>query len=596
MSSATCVPAICALPLPRCTNGLAGMKRTSLPKRFAQVTLALASLVFTQCDKPAASTPSGTTTAAPSPKSAAPGDSAALVSEGASASFRAVASHLELGARSFEYSETGGVKMLVDFLDEIIKALPERERRDFPPGFTLGKVFQILGLDSVAATGASTRARGDGSFHSRAFAHTPQGRKGLLTLGGGPAAKLMLLDLAPKDTDLAVEFSISLKDFAREALPSILAMIPPAGRKEVEEKLSEPIPPLGMSGRQILEKLDARIGIYLRLDPSQKFQPSPNAPEFPGADGVIVIERLGWLVEALKPQFMPMLSQPDAPVTATDEGGVLTVRMKSPAGPPPMDFQPVVRFDPKADRILIASRVAHFDSIAAGKEKITQGADFTQAWRDLPTEGNSCIYASARLLQTAGDLIGKAVEKEGGSASDKAIFAKVFGWVKPHLSRGQALVVANQPDGILAVANASIPVGSSTMAAVSTAAMLAGFAMPVVSTARLRAVETSDMSNLKQVNLALRLYASDNDGKFPAALSELSKYTGDTGLLQFTDRTTQQGTPWLYRKDLTETSDGNEILIAAPKAGTGGKRTVGFVDGSVRTISEAEFQSLWNKK
>ena len=574
------------------------MKRTSILKRFTQVTLALASLTFTQCDKPAADTPAGSTTTTPASKPAAPGNSVALVSEGASASFRTVTSHLDLGARSFEYSEAGGVKMLVGLLDEIFKALPERERKDFPPGFTFEKLFQLLGLDSIAATGASSRARGDGSFHSRSFAHTPQGRKGLLTLSGGPAAKLMLLDLAPKDTDLALEFPINLKDIARDTLPGILAMIPPKERATFEQEMAKPLAPLTLSGKQMLEKLDARIGIYLRLDPSQKFQPSPNAPEFPGADGVIVIERLGWLVEALKPQFMPMLSQPEAPVTFTDEGGVLTVRMKAPAGPAPMDFQPVVRFDSKADRIIIASRVALFDSIVAGKEKITQGADFTQAWRDLPSEGNSSVYASSRLLQTLGVLIAKTVEKEGGSAADKAVFTKMISWAKPHLSRGHALVVANQADGIFAAANSSIPVGSSTLAAVSTAAVLAGFAVPSYSIARVKAVAASDMNNLKQVNIALRLYAVDNDGKFPAALSELSnaKYVDDAGILVFTDRSTQQPIPWLYRSSLTDNSPDNEVLIASPKADSDGKRMVGFVDGSVKAISEAEFQTLWNKK
>jgi hypothetical protein len=292
-----------------------------------------------------------------------------------------------------------------------------------------------------------------------------------------------------------------------------------------------------------------------------------------------------------------MLSQPEAPVTFTDEGGVLTVRMKAPAGPAPMDFQPVVRFDSKADRIIIASRVALFDSIVAGKEKITQGADFTQAWRDLPTEGNASMYVSARLLQTVGNLVAKATEKEGGSGADKAIIAKLLGFVKPHLSRGHALVVANQADGIFAAANSSIPVGSSTIAAVSTAAVLAGIAVPNYSMARVKAVAASDMNNLKQVNLALQLYASDQVGEFPTALSELTpKFLPDAGILEFNDHRTHERTPWLYRPGLDITVVGNEILIAAPKTGPDGKRMVGFVDGSVKAISEAEFQTLWNKK
>ena len=570
------------------------------PKRFAQAVLGLAALAFTQCNKPAADAPGGAATTAP--KSAAPGagasaNSVAVISEGASPAFRAVASHLELGGRSYEYSEAGGAMALATFLDEMMKALPERERRDIPAGFTVAKLFHLLGLDAIAATGSSARARADGSFHSRSFAYMPQGRKGLLTLSGGPAAKLMLLDIAPKDTDLALEFPLNLKDFAREGLPEILAMIPPAERAEFDQQMSQPIPPLGLSGKQIVEKLDARIGIFLRLDPTQKIQISPSDPPMPGVDGIIAIDRLGWLVEALKPQFMPMLSQPGLPVTVTDEGGVLTVRMKSPAGPPPMDFQPVVRFDSKADRILIATRAALFDSVVAGTAKITQGADFTQAWRDLPSEGNASIYASPRLLQMISDLIAKAAQGErGASPADVIVMRKIFDVVKPFLSRGQAVVIANQPDGILTLSNTSIPAAGPTMTAVSTVAVLAGMTFPVLSNARGRAVEANDLNALRQVQMGLKMYASDN-GKYPAALSELApKYIGSSQILEFTDHSTKQRMAWLYRNSLTETSPADEVLVASPVAMPDGKRAVGFNDGSVRIIPDAEFQTLWSRK
>jgi type II secretory pathway pseudopilin PulG len=570
------------------------MKSLFRPKQFLQIIAGLAALTFTQSDKAGAETPAGST---PATTAGAGGNSVALIGEGASPAFRAVASRLEIGGRSFEYSETTGATILATFLDEIMKVLPETERKDIPAGFTFANLFHLLGLDSITATGSSVRARADGAFHSRTFAYMPQGRKGLMTLSGGPAAKLMLLDVAPKDTDLALEFPLYLKDFARDVMPEILAMIPPGERAGFEHEMSQPLPPLGINGKQIIEKLDVRIGIFLRLDPTQKFQPTPDAPPMPGADGVIAIDRLGWLVEALKPQFMPMLSQPGGPVTVTDEGGVLTVRFTGPAGPPPMDYQPVLRFDPKADRILIASRPALFDSVVAGKEKITQGADFTQAWRDLPTEGNACIYASSRLLQTFSDLVAKAAQTARGSATDAAVMGKMFDWVNPLLSRGQAVVIANQPDGIFAASNTSIPAAGSTMTAVSIVAVLAGTALPAFSAARGKAVQANELNTLKQVQVGLKMYANDNDGKYPAALSELaSKYTGTDQILEFTDHRTKQRTPWLYRNSLTDTSPANEVLLAAPVATPDGKRAVGFNDGSVKIIPEAEFQALWHRK
>ena len=123
------------------------MKSPSHSKRFAQFFLGLAALTFTQCNKPATDAPAGSTTTAPkaaaSSTSAAAANSIALIGEGASPAFRAVASRLELGGRSYEYSEVGGATALAAFLDEIMTALPATEhsplhesRRSAADGFS----------------------------------------------------------------------------------------------------------------------------------------------------------------------------------------------------------------------------------------------------------------------------------------------------------------------------------------------------------------------------------------------------------------------------------------------------------------------------
>src|SRR4051812_42623405 len=46
-------------------------------------------------------------------------------------------------------------------------------------------------------------------------------------------------------------------------------------------------------------------------------------------------------------------------------------------------------------------------------------------------------------------------------------------------------------------------------------AVLASIALPVFSSVQERGQQTKDLSNAKQIALACKLYASDNDGKFP---------------------------------------------------------------------------------
>jgi prepilin-type N-terminal cleavage/methylation domain-containing protein len=50
---------------------------------------------------------------------------------------------------------------------------------------------------------------------------------------------------------------------------------------------------------------------------------------------------------------------------------------------------------------------------------------------------------------------------------------------------------------------------------ISIIAVLAGIALPVYSTVQERGAQTKDLSNAKQLALACKLYAADNDGKFP---------------------------------------------------------------------------------
>src|SRR4051812_17057298 len=46
-------------------------------------------------------------------------------------------------------------------------------------------------------------------------------------------------------------------------------------------------------------------------------------------------------------------------------------------------------------------------------------------------------------------------------------------------------------------------------------AVLASIALPVFSSVQERGAQTKDLSNAKQIALACKLYAADNDGKFP---------------------------------------------------------------------------------
>ena len=179
---------------------------------------------------------------------------------------------------------------------------------------------------------------------------------------------------------------------------------------------------------------------------------------------------------------------------------------------------------------------------------------------------------------------------------------------------------------------------------ISIIAILAGFALPVFTSAQKKGRITDSLSNVKQVNLALRMYAGDNDGNFPnttvatggtagTALTDsdysnkafenlLPKYTTskkifankasayckapatDSGVAD-ANKVQKGQNDLLYMLGLSDTSDARWPLIATAtksaadltyttaatdKGGVWGgtDAVIGFCDGSARPVSAKE--------
>ena len=117
----------------------------------------------------------------------------------------------------------------------------------------------------------------------------------------------------------------------------------------------------------------------------------------------------------------------------------------------------------------------------------------------------------------------------------------------------------------------------------------------------------SCMSNLKQIGLALHMYAQDYDGKFPDDLSTLCpnyisnpkifKCRGDKTISEIKEM--KQGTriSYVYVTVLTEQDSTDRILAydASPDFHDGEGRNVLFLDGHVAWYAEKEFQKLLKK-
>jgi hypothetical protein len=117
-------------------------------------------------------------------------------------------------------------------------------------------------------------------------------------------------------------------------------------------------------------------------------------------------------------------------------------------------------------------------------------------------------------------------------------------------------------------------------------AILAGMMLPALSKAKAKAQQIKSINNLKNIGLAARIYASDNDGRLPNSFEEMMAELATDRIL-FDPNT---GERYTYIGAGKIESDPHAILAYSSEKG--GRREVVMGDGSVQVVTTARFGEL----
>jgi prepilin-type processing-associated H-X9-DG protein len=153
--------------------------------------------------------------------------------------------------------------------------------------------------------------------------------------------------------------------------------------------------------------------------------------------------------------------------------------------------------------------------------------------------------------------------------------------------------------------------------AVAGVAVMAGLLLPAVAKAKTKAQAINSVSQLKQINLAARIYAADHRDVFPPAetwCDELKDALGNYQVLKDKADTSDGRCSYAFNAKLSRMNvdkvdantvaffeaeggwnqhGGRELLLPAPRHGNA--YAIGFADGSVRQVSVSEIDRLrWN--
>jgi hypothetical protein len=116
-------------------------------------------------------------------------------------------------------------------------------------------------------------------------------------------------------------------------------------------------------------------------------------------------------------------------------------------------------------------------------------------------------------------------------------------------------------------------------------AILAAIALPVFNTVQQKAKATQSLSNAKQIALACRLYAADNDGKFPPTLQDLVPTYIQSQKI-FSDPMDPTHAPIGYDYFGGKDSDPPDTVLLRSKVALHGMRVVVYSDSSGRILRE----------
>ncbi|HSW00679.1 MAG TPA: DUF1559 domain-containing protein [Sedimentisphaerales bacterium] len=120
----------------------------------------------------------------------------------------------------------------------------------------------------------------------------------------------------------------------------------------------------------------------------------------------------------------------------------------------------------------------------------------------------------------------------------------------------------------------------------------AGVAMPALGRAREQARFAASMSNLKQIGLALHMYAQDRDDKFPSDLEQAERYFGNAQVLESPRKPKDfEGPSYIYIPDQSPKDDPANVLAYENPEYAWDNIVVLFLDGHVERMDSYEFQS-----
>lgn len=461
------------------------------------------------------------------------GTATAPVTPARQTSFAEVTRQLDPGGTVYGYLATdqwlAGLSTNIAELQELILGMPEVSAKDAK---NIGLVFDFLtrcvaksGVENLNGVGISAVQLTPELFRTKFILnHGPNRGDGLLwnVFGKQPHA-LTGLDLlttntavaAFGDVDIAALWGAIEKGLSESGVPELQNGIrkwPAEFEKGTKLPWSELLASLGGEAGFVLT-LDEAHRISIPVDKDSLEIPAPGLLLALKVNNDLLFDRLS---EELKKNEQAKFSY---------EGGVKMYVMPLPI-PLPLELQ--ITLARAGDYLFVASSptlVRDALAVQAGKlPGVKQAADFQAMQKLAPTTGNSFSYVDRRFSEA---II--AVQKQVLNSNKKIPQAQMEKFEKLFLKNGPNFgfsISGHTPTGWQTVSVGNRDSSAAVLVApVAGVALGAAMVLPALAKAKEKAQSIACMNNMKQVNLALRIWAVDHGDRFPFNVSSSNEGT-----------------------------------------------------------------------
>ena len=385
----------------------------------------------------------------------------------------------------------------------------------------IARIFQVIdnlvkdsGIERISGIGTSSIAREAGFYYSKIIVHHYEGESdGVMWTAFGKAAHpLKELDLLPENTAFAAYADLDIPLLWKTIQKELKQLHLPEVDKGLAELPAQFKAGAGISLDDLLNSLGGGYGVMFTLDESK-----PVTLPIPASSLQIPEPGLAFYIKVKNDAIYNRIDQlmvGNPMVAKTELGGVKTISVAMPI-PLPVPLRPTLARS--GDYLFLTSSNGMLQDIMAVQSGKKSGykstAEFKKLSQGIPNEGNNFTLISEKFGKSFTQAMQGMLTAQAGS-EEKAISKTMQDLMASNSVSLAYSVSANGPEGWEAFANGNQSAGAMLLpAAAGGVAVMAAMLLPALAKAKARAQNISCVNNLKQIELAKKMWAADNNKK-----------------------------------------------------------------------------------